>query len=233
MFSDKSSGGRKISARVTAAAVSVAALSMAVPAIAQAEPVTVWPNGPVVEVPELPELQLPNTNTPEKPKPEPKSTKPSPAGVPAMPNVNTRTGWIALADDSTHTIYWWKDGNYVKQMPISMGSDKHPTPNGTYWTSEQKRDMYMDSSTYGVPIDSEEGYRTYVEYATRMSNSGIFIHAAPWSVQSQGVTNVSHGCINVSTDNGRWVYENIRPGTAIVVKGTSGGGNWKTSRAGM
>src|SRR5690606_39167023 len=111
----------------------------------------------------------------------------------------------------------WKDGQLVKKMPISMGSDKHPTPNGIYRTMEKHRDMYMDSSTYGVPVDSEEGYRTYVEYATRMSWSGIFIHAAPWSVAQQGVTNVSHGCINVSTANGKWVFDNVGRGTPIVV----------------
>lgn len=230
MFSAKSSGRRTLAARLTAAAVSVAALSLAVPAAAQAQPLSVWPNGPVIEVP-----VLPNTSQSQAPKPKPKpepASQASPDGH-VMPKVNTRTGWIALADDATHTIYWWKDGRFVKQMPISMGSDKHPTPNGTYWTSEQRRDMWMDSETYGVSNTSPEGYRTYVEYATRMSNSGIFIHAAPWSVAQQGNSNVSHGCINISTENGRWVYENIKPGTAIVVTGTSGGGVWNTSRAGM
>ncbi|MFZ2510892.1 MAG: L,D-transpeptidase [Gordonia sp. (in: high G+C Gram-positive bacteria)] len=229
MFSAKSSGRRTIAARLTAIAVGVSAAALAIPAAAQASPVTVWPNGPVIEVPDLPGLQVPTP--PTKPQQQqPKPSTPQQAGVPAMPNVRTSTGWIALAQDSNHTIYWWKDGNFVKSMPISMGSDAHPTPNGTYHTMEKHRSMYMDSSTYGVPIDSPEGYRTFVEYAVRMNNGGIFIHAAPWSVESQGVTNVSHGCINVSTDNGRWVYENIGTGSAIVVKGTVGGGTWKTPR---
>lgn len=52
-----------------------------------------------------------------------------------------------------------------------------------------------------MPVDSPDGYRTYVEYATRISNSGIFVHAAPWSAGQQGNTNVSPGCLNVSTDD--------------------------------
>lgn len=225
MFSAKTSGRRKsLTARLVAVAVAGAALSLAVPAAANAEPaskVTVFPGGPTIEVPEIPGLPTPPQDSPRKPKP--KTTEPAQPGVPAMPNVKTPTGYVALALDSDHTIYWWKDGKFLKSMPISMGSDKHPTPNGVYHTMEKYRDMYMDSSTYGVPVDSPEGYRTYVEYATRMTNSGIFIHAAPWSVAQQGNSNVSHGCINVSTENGKWVYDNIGRGTPIVVRGTVGG----------
>lgn len=224
MFKKKSASR---AARLTAIAVSVAALGAGVPAVASATPVTVIPGLPPVEVPELPKAPtLPTLPTPKKkstPKPTPKSTTPEKPAVPAMPNVKSETGYVALAVDGTHQIYWWKNGEFIKQMPISMGTDKHPTPNGVYHTKEKYRDMYMDSSTYGVPIDSPEGYRTYVEYATRMSWDGIFIHAAPWSVAQQGVSNASHGCINVSTENGKWVFDNVGRGTPIVVRGTVGG----------
>ncbi|MBP0685732.1 L,D-transpeptidase, partial [Mycobacterium tuberculosis] len=83
--------------------------------------------------------------------------------------------------------------------PTSMGKADTPTPNGTYVIGEKLASMVMDSSTYGVPVDSPEGYRTPVQYATRMSYSGIFVHAAPWSVWAQGSQNVSHGCLNVTT----------------------------------
>ncbi|NDK92614.1 L,D-transpeptidase [Gordonia desulfuricans] len=201
------------------------AVSLALPGLAQAAPVTVIPGLPPVEVPDIP--GLPTPSTPKTTTPEPPTTStttaPSTPTGPVQPKVKTTTGYIALADDATHTITWWKDGDVVKTMPISMGSNQHPTPNGVYHTKEKYRDMYMDSSTYGVPIDSPEGYRTYVEYATRMSWDGIFIHAAPWSLAQQGVSNVSHGCINVSTENGKWVYDNIPRGTPIVVRGTIGG----------
>lgn len=229
MYSAKSSGRRTShAARFIAVAVGAAALSLAVPAgHADANPaskVTVFPGGPTIDVPEIPGLPTPPSHKPKPtPKPEPQTSEPEAPAVPRMPNVATPTGWVALAQDGDHTIYWWKNGKFVQSMPISMGSDKHPTPNGVYHTKEKHRDMYMDSSTYGVPIDSPEGYRTYVEYATRMSWDGIFIHGAPWSLAQQGNTNVSHGCINVSTENGRWVYENIETGTPIVVRGTVGG----------
>ncbi|MBM7368431.1 lipoprotein-anchoring transpeptidase ErfK/SrfK [Gordonia hydrophobica] len=209
-------------------ATAAAALAMGAPAVANAETVTIVPGLPGIEVPELPTVPgLPTPSQPQEkkqtPKPQPKSTTPEKPGIPAEPNVKSPTGWVALAVDGDHQIYWWKDHKFVKQMPISMGTDKHATPNGVYHTKEKYRDMYMDSSTYGVPVDSPEGYRTYVEYATRMSWDGIFIHAAPWSVAQQGVSNASHGCINISTANGKWVYDTIGSGTPIVVRGTVGG----------
>ncbi|GAA4822425.1 L,D-transpeptidase [Tomitella cavernea] len=130
---------------------------------------------------------------------------------------------IATADDATKTITVTRDGQVVRTMPTSMGKPGHETPNGIYTVGESFRTMIMDSSTYGVPIDAPEGYRLEVEYATRMSNSGIFLHAAPWSVGAQGNTNVSHGCLNVSTADAKWFFENAKPGDPVIVVNTQGG----------
>ncbi|WP_328407685.1 L,D-transpeptidase [Nocardia sp. NBC_00403] len=130
---------------------------------------------------------------------------------------------VSTADDTTHTITITLNGEVVKEMPTSMGKTKHETPNGTYYVGEQLRKMTMDSSTYGVPITDPEGYKLEVEYATRISNSGIFVHAAPWSVSQQGVSNASHGCLNVSTENAKWFLENTKKGDPVVVQNTNGG----------
>ena len=130
---------------------------------------------------------------------------------------------VTVADDNTKQVTVTRNGEVVRTMPTSFGKPGHETPNGTYIVGEQLRDMYMDSSTYGVPIDSPEGYRTYVEYATRISYSGIFVHAAPWSVAQQGFTNVSHGCLNVSTEDAKWFFENAGKGDPVIVQNTAGG----------
>ncbi|MBF6164542.1 L,D-transpeptidase [Streptomyces gardneri] len=131
--------------------------------------------------------------------------------------------FVATADDETHTITVTRNGEVVREMPTSMGKPKHETPNGIYIVGEQQRKMIMDSSTYGVPITDPEGYKLEVEYATRISNSGIFVHAAPWSVAQQGVSNASHGCLNVSTEDGKWFFENARRGDPVIVQNTQGG----------
>lgn len=143
---------------------------------------------------------------------------------------------VATADDETKTLTVTRNGEEVRTMPISMGKPGHATPNGTYIVGEKKRDMVMDSETYGVPEDDPEGYKLDVEYATRISGSGIFVHAAPWSVPQQGVSNESHGCINVSTDDAKWFFDNFSAGDAVVVQNTEGGtldsgdslGDWNT-----
>ncbi|MFI1915768.1 Ig-like domain-containing protein [Nocardia sp. NPDC020380] len=130
---------------------------------------------------------------------------------------------VATADDATETITVTRNGDVVKTMPTSMGKAGHETPNGTYIISEMNRKMIMDSATYGVPSTAAEGYRLEVEYASRMANNGIFLHAAPWSVAQQGVSDTSHGCLNVSTENAKWYFENAKKGDPVIVKNTNGG----------
>jgi lipoprotein-anchoring transpeptidase ErfK/SrfK len=85
---------------------------------------------------------------------------------------------------------------------------------------EKKAEAMFDSSTYGVPVNSADGYRTKVQYAIRLTWGGEFIHAAPWSVADQGRRNVSHGCVNVSTENARYLFNLLKIGTPVAVKHT-------------
>ena len=141
---------------------------------------------------------------------------------------------IATADYATKTMTVRVNGEVVKTMPISMGKDSTPTNNGSYIVGDRYRNLIMDSSTYGVPVNSPNGYRLEVEYATQMSYSGIYVHSAPWSVGSQGRSNVSHGCLNVSPSNAVWFYDNTKRGDIVEVintvgstlPGTDGLGDW-------
>ena len=141
---------------------------------------------------------------------------------------------IATADDNTKTLTIRRNGDVIKTMPISMGKNSTPTNNGTYIVGDRFGHMVMDSSTYGVPSNSPNGYRTEVDYATQISYSGIFVHAAPWSVGSQGYSNVSHGCLNVSTSNAQWFFNNTKRGDVVeisntvgsILPGTDGLGDW-------
>ncbi len=137
-----------------------------------------------------------------------------------------RTGdyLVATIDDSTKQMEIMRNGKLEKTFPVSMGrAGKYATKNGTYYVLEKFADIVMDSSTYGVPVNSAEGYKLEVEDAVRIDNSGIFVHSAPWSVGSQGESNVSHGCINLSPANAQWFYDNFGSGDPVVIKGTTGG----------
>ena len=129
---------------------------------------------------------------------------------------------IATADDATKTLTIRRNGEVVKTMPISMGKDETPTPNGIYTVGDRYKHLIMDSATYGVPSNSPKGYRLEVDWATQMSYSGIYVHSAPWSVGAQGNANTSHGCLNVSPANAQWFYENTKRGDVVEVDGTVG-----------
>ncbi len=129
---------------------------------------------------------------------------------------------IATADDATKQLTIRRNGEVIKTMPISMGKNKTPTPNGTYIIGDRYPRLIMDSSTYGVATNSPEGYRLEVDWATQMSYSGIYVHSAPWSVGSQGSENVSHGCLNVSPENAQWFFNNTKRGDLVIVRGTDG-----------
>lgn len=135
-----------------------------------------------------------------------------------------RTGesLVATIDDATHQMTVARNGVVEKTFPVSLGKSKYETKNGTYYVLEKFADIVMDSSTYGVPIDSAEGYKLKVQDAVRIDNSGIFVHGAPWSVGDQGKRNVSHGCINLSAANAQWFYDNFGSGDPVVVKNSVG-----------
>ncbi|WP_063007142.1 L,D-transpeptidase [Nocardia kruczakiae] len=129
---------------------------------------------------------------------------------------------VFTADDNTKMVTVERNGQVIRTMPTSMGKDSTPTQNGIYIIGDQFDHMIMDSSTYGVAATGPNGYRTPVDWATRMSYSGIFMHSAPWSVGQQGYSNTSHGCLNLSPEDARWVYENAKRGDIAIVKNTVG-----------
>jgi lipoprotein-anchoring transpeptidase ErfK/SrfK len=131
---------------------------------------------------------------------------------------------VATIDDATHQMTVSRNGKVEKTIPVSMGmaAGGHTTPNGTYYVLEKFPTIVMDSSTYGVPVDSANGYKVNVQLAVRIDNSGNFVHSAPWSVGDQGKRNVSHGCINISPENAKWFYDNFGSGDPVVVKNSKG-----------
>ncbi|MET9487779.1 Ig-like domain-containing protein [Nocardia sp. NPDC006630] len=130
---------------------------------------------------------------------------------------------VFTADDNTKMVTVEMNGEVVKTMPTSMGKNSAPTDNGIYIVGDKFDKIIMDSSTYGVPVSSPNGYKTPVDWATRISYSGIFFHSAPWSVGQQGYSNTSHGCLNLSPENAHWVYNNAKRGDITIVKNTVGG----------
>ncbi|WP_428342786.1 L,D-transpeptidase [Mycobacterium sp.] len=139
-------------------------------------------------------------------------------------NFVTGDALLATADDATHQLVVARNGAVEQTFPMSMGmaAGGHQTPNGTYYVLDKKAKVVMDSSTYGVPVNSTYGYKVDVQDAVQFDNSGDYVHSAPWSVSDQGKRDVSHGCINISPTNAKWFFANFGAGDPIVVKNSVG-----------
>jgi lipoprotein-anchoring transpeptidase ErfK/SrfK len=113
-----------------------------------------------------------------------------------------------------HRPHWGEDG----VMLASMGRPEFPTPVGVYPVLSKDRSVTMDSSSVGVPLTDPAGYRVPVDYAVRITRRGIFVHSAPWAVNSLGLENVSHGCISLSPADAEWYFNTVNIGDPVNVK---------------
>jgi lipoprotein-anchoring transpeptidase ErfK/SrfK len=136
----------------------------------------------------------------------------------AKTSFDTAAATVGVADINAHTFTVSIDGQVARSMPASMGKPKHPTPTGSFAALEKQSVVIMDSRTIGIPLSDPEGYKLTVNNAVRVTWGGVYVHSAPWSVASQGNSNVSHGCINLSPDNAAWYYNMVSIGDPIIIQ---------------
>jgi lipoprotein-anchoring transpeptidase ErfK/SrfK len=139
---------------------------------------------------------------------------------------------VSIADDNTKQVSVYDNGKLVRTMPTSMGMGGTETIGGTtlsFWTPpgvytvmDKANPVIMDSSTFGLPINSRLGYRETIPYATRISKDGIYLHQLNATVWAQGNTDTSHGCLNLNSDNAAWFYDFSVPGDVVEVRNTGG-----------
>jgi lipoprotein-anchoring transpeptidase ErfK/SrfK len=124
---------------------------------------------------------------------------------------------ITKVSAETHRAVVRENGEVVRTIPVSLGKPGDDSYSGVMIAQEKAADVVMDSATIGEPGE----YRIRTKWNVRMTYSGTFFHAAPWSTGAQGNSNVSHGCVNASPENARWFYEFTQRGDIIEVTGTS------------
>ena len=139
---------------------------------------------------------------------------------------------VSIADDNTKQVSVFDNGKLVRTMPTSMGMGGTETIGGTtlsFWTPpgvytvmDKANPVIMDSSTFGLPINSRLGYRETIPWATRISMDGIYLHQLNATVWAQGNTDTSHGCLNLNSDNAQWFYNFSVPGDVVEIRNTGG-----------
>ncbi|MEV5436441.1 Ig-like domain-containing protein [Streptomyces sp. NPDC052682] len=136
--------------------------------------------------------------------------------------ITTGDAVIAVTDAAAHSMTVYKNGEVIKTIPVTTGKPGFDTRNGVKVVLGKERFVRMRSTTIGIAEGSSESYDLPVYFATRVTWSGEYVHAAPWSVGSQGSANVSHGCTGMSTENAEWFFNTVREGDVVQVVNSAG-----------
>jgi lipoprotein-anchoring transpeptidase ErfK/SrfK len=129
---------------------------------------------------------------------------------------------IAVASATSHRTQIYYNGTLRYDWPISTGKASTATPNGTYVTIEKANPVRMIGGTPGTA----GYYNELVPWSVRFTFSGDYYHDAPWSVDSQGNSNVSHGCVNLSPADAQTYYNLAVPGDPITITDSTKAGKW-------
>jgi lipoprotein-anchoring transpeptidase ErfK/SrfK len=141
--------------------------------------------------------------------------------------VTVRTGdaHVAKVDGSKHTFTVYVNGKVWAKWPTSLGRPEFVTRSGSYIVLEKTPMIEMTSCSVHIACDPKDPnwYDLKVMQDVRLTWSGTFVHAAPWSVSHQGFANVSHGCINLSTARATAFYDLVSYGDLVTVLHTNRG----------
>ena len=144
---------------------------------------------------------------------------------------------VSKVDIARHQMKVVVNGKLARTVPISAGKPGFITRSGTKVIIEKQQHKVMDAASIGISKNDPDYYRLDVYWAMRVTYSGEFLHAAPWSTGSQGVANVSHGCVGMTTENAKWLFGITHGrGDVVEVSGssrhmtlTNGYGEWNES----
>ncbi len=124
---------------------------------------------------------------------------------------------VVKADVNSHNLLVYRDGKKVASYPASYGKGDTPdkiTRSGIHVVNDLLPTTLMSNPKYG--------YTNVLEHwAVRISDNGEFIHANPNTVNDQGNTNVSHGCVNLSAANAETYFKSALLGDPVEFTGTT------------
>ncbi len=128
---------------------------------------------------------------------------------------NATTTKHILVDRSEQKLYAYDGGELFMEASISTGLELSPTPAGTFPIFRKTPSRYMQGPIPGVP-GSDYYDLPGVPWNLYFTAGGAVIHGAYWH-DSFG-QQYSHGCINMSPEEAKKLYEWTPLGTKVVVQ---------------
>lgn len=147
-----------------------------------------------------------------------------PQSPPAAPS---EMGQVIVVSEAAQWLWVFQDRRLVYATPVTTGRPTLATPRGTFHVLSKSRDIVFRSAW---PQGSPYYYTPeHVTYALYFRATGFYIHDAPWRTSFGPGSEVphtnpdgsretgSHGCVNVPTAAGAWLYAHIAVGATIAI----------------
>ena len=112
--------------------------------------------------------------------------------------------WIEI-DLTNQILYAYRDNQLINGFKVSTGTSSYKTVTGTFKIFTKYPAITMTGPGYdleGVPF-------------SMFFYKGYAIHGTYW--HNNFGTPMSHGCVNMNTDDAAWIYDNAPVGTYIMV----------------
>lgn len=142
-----------------------------------------------------------DTPLPTEP-PPPEEAPPEQAEQPSEGSESDR--WIDV-NLSEQRLYAYAGNEVLESFPVSTGTSLHPTVTGAYNVYVKYRYADMAGPGYYLPNVP------YVMYFYK----GYGLHGTYW--HNNFGTPMSHGCVNLSTENAGWLFDFAEVGTLVNV----------------
>lgn len=123
-----------------------------------------------------------------------------------------------VVDKDKYQATCYKNGQVIRTFPIDTGmttAETFVTYTGTMAVLGKGNPVEMKGN-YG-PGDT---YDDFVNWATQITWSGTYVHAAPWDSDIGYANDDSHGCVHCRTEDAEWFYGMVVPGDVVTINGS-------------
>ncbi len=192
---------------------------------------------PPIVVTDTPVPPPPPTVTPSarhsapRPSAPPGPPHPGPAPIGGVPNIG---GQLILVSLAQQWLWAYQDRVLYYDTPVTTGMPQLPTPDGIFYIQFKETNITFYSPW---PPGSPYYYSPeHINYALDFAAGGYFLHDAPWRHMFGPGTNYphtdpdgtvetgSHGCVNMPTPAGQWLYNWAWNGAVVDIYGVAATG---------